>query len=246
VVLSTAYRVGHEVRLPQERSVEVLHIPKTGGSTIIEMLALANASFCFTETGCPAGLVIAGRHFRCGCSTELIGVHERPFGWQTGGTAGSSSTLYVSLVREPKSWLKSAISQQCNGPFKRSDTCVKGNFSEWFMPGAARKFYFSVDNLQLNMLGSIWNASNFLVCTIEGQAHVRRSLEYVLHRQLPTNVVANRANAKQWQTPADFDFLEYESHYRADEQLYRIVSSAQDACVSRFTHPLWQGLAKTV
>ena len=281
--LAAAVDRPHTPQLPHCRDIEVLHIPKTSGISLIFSLAELNASFCFTETGGSGGLISPrGRHLPgnscracppnhilspsasgpAGASAgaaaspplERIGVHERHFG---SAARGRDETLYLAIVREPESWLRSAIAQECNTEYdgrgrlyRHSIECQTQDFLPWYTR-AGSKFYFANANLQAHMLGNIWQAPNYVVCALEQQWRVAALLGHAvgLERPLPA-LRANTAATKPWSLSKNgdgaFNFSRYAHMYQADTALYHHVASAPGGCLHRLTLPRWSALWGTL
>lgn len=256
----------HMEPIPHCREVEVIHIPKTGGVSLIFALHMANASFCYTETGGPSCLWLpecgisrqCGELTRrsdtvpCGCqacgssSLESVGVHERGFGRGFGRgsdvVAANPRVLYISIVREPQSWLRSAISQECNddyGPYSGSLECrgQTSDFLRWYQ--SPQTFYFATDNLQSRMLGNIWSAPNHVVCTLERRAHAVRLIAAALGHHGLHDVVSNVAAQKRYPLPHTFNFSAHAHLYATDAELYERVARA-GGCVWQLTLPRWR------
>ena len=240
--------------LPHCRNVEILHIPKTGGISLILSLAARKTNhsgvpvlapttdFCYTETACclhppcPGGGIWSPHRaatLPCGCSacdaalssrhSEFIGIHERQFGL---ATKMNSQTLYIAIVRQPESWLRSAISQECNDQsvaWRTQQVCASGNFLGWYSSNVS-KYYFTSPNLQSTMLGGIWSAANLLVCTLEKRVVAQRLLEARLGSDMP-HVHTNAAASKRWHVPSSFSYATYAHLYEEDDALYRHVAN---------------------
>ena len=246
--------------LPHCRRVEVIHIPKTSGQSIIAALDSANVPFCYTETYCSGLNPMPGVKRPCGCRPchapypEAIGVHERRFGVVDGGHA---QTLYVSIVRDPTSWLRSAVSHVCvTCPMLLE--CRTGNISAWYTPRdqmkraklcgqwrhAAREFYeqltwFHTSNIQSRFLDGVYKANNWVICTIESR---RAILELLAAAADPGNNILAAENTSRGVLSDKHHVLSanftealaggaYAHLYREDAALYKRVAASPGGCI---------------
>jgi len=260
--------------LPHCRRVELIHIPKTSGQSFITALDAANASFCYTETYCspmPNAPRMHEVRKRCGCSSctdphdhlEDIGVHEERFG---SVRDTNNSILYLAVVREPMSWLRSAVGHVC-GACPDLDACHHGNVSFWYhsqhhvhpptdckaSPYGARNGHsfissigwFHTKDLQSHLLNGLHHARNWVVCTLESREIILRILEVASGRELGSgrNQTHVGTGAGKFGLPSRFDDAlaagGFEHLYRSDMKLYQQVAASPEGCIGRLSEPEW-------
>ena len=249
---------GHAgIALPHCRRVEILHIPKASGQALLSALDQARAPFCYTETWCDrGGLRRIGGSQGCGCKPcseselETIGVHERRFGAGEGSFGrGNPHTLYLSIIREPTSWLKSLVAHTCREePSLRE--CHSGRIDEWYQGphhehSPLHRFFGFVTwyhtlDLQSHLLEGIFAARNWMICTLEQRDTIISVLEVVLGRALPRKLVADAHAFKALPVnfTSDLSAGRYSHLYHADAALYAHVARS-GGCIYRMRN-LWQ------
>ena len=239
--------------LPHCRHVELIHVPKTSGQAILSALDRANVSFCFTETYCnQGGLQRIGGRQPCGCrhcsdsaSLETIGVHERRFGAEIAGY-GNPSTLYLAIVREPISWLKSVVAHTCREEHSLPE-CQTGQVGNWYQglhhrhsaPYRLFSFvtWYHTPDLQSHMLDGVFAAKNWVICTLEHRETIMNVLEVATDSSLSHKMVRNARSSQNHEDlprnfTSDVEAGQYSHLYHMDAALYEHITRA-GGCVHR-------------
>jgi hypothetical protein len=229
----------------------MIHIPKTSGQAVLSALDEARAPFCYTETWCAqGGLARNGGKQGCGCKPcsepsglETIGVHERRFGAGEGSFGGGNPhTLYLSIVREPTSFLKSLVSHTCREePTMRQ--CHTGQIDDWYREPHHRHFphhrffgfvdWFHTPDLQSHLLDGIFAAQNWVICTLEHRSTILDVLEVAANRSLSRTVVD--AHPSKGVPPNFTSYLDagrFAHLYHVDAALYAHISRS-GGCIHR-------------
>ena len=253
--------------------VAFLHIPKCGGTTILTSLKKSSVfgracdlhSFgTFTKFPAQSGVCscanqtcIANARF---VSAELPFSHFRQLVAHA-PVAAVECTLYLSVVRQPRSWFESALSFFCNTPFGRNKNtaCVKntsaqlmrtrGAFhptdptSDWngdYRGFDSPKYFFRHANLQSTMLGDIYFEANWIICPLERLSDaVERLMPLVIASasKAPGSwrvTVANQRSARTRAYTEGVAWSEVARFYALDDALYRRMAGA---CVGNIEEP---------
>ena len=226
--------------LPHCRDVEVIHVPKTGGTALIRSLARADVDVCYSETwiadgGCgalAAGAVCCRRRggwrtapSPCAGRGAGVGVHERAFG----ATAGRAATLYVAVVRRPKDWLRSALAETCATAARGDAACAGADaaaFRKFY--DAPPQYYYRWPNLQAKLVGELFQARNWAVAALERRGVVLAALGAAVGAPLAdARAHARNASGLPWAATFDGAYAStFRDLYHLDEALYAHVARA--------------------
>jgi hypothetical protein len=225
---------------PPER-IAFIHIPKTGGSAVIETLVKAGLPVC------QGGTKLMRLH-ACSCFKECaqwstvavmeIGHNEflHSLMWPSALKAAASRVMWLSIVREPESWFYSAVGQLCvRGHVLWNTSSCKPNATletllsdNWFSEKAP-KYYWQHANLQTTMLSDLSLEHNWAVCALPQLPLAMTAVSRIMNwTQVPTLLKTNEQN---WEMlPAFKRRIPWElvrSFYVVDEAFYARVAPAR-------------------
>jgi hypothetical protein len=231
-------------------NVAVVHIPKSAGSSIAELLSAGMHPSCAEYTG---NLSL------CGCSNERcrarakVAVVEAPFSIIKALLRPvRTKWLWVAVIRRPERWFYSAVGQWCANNGKRSIPC-KPNASittllraSWFNPntgwnrersGAQKgsvKYYFFGPNLQTYFLGSMFLEDAWIVGTLEHGIHALVAAIWSTALN-STPVRLKHVNEEHWPLLKSFKdnvpWTDVKRYYAVDDAFYKHVSRQKGSCI---------------
>ena len=251
----------------------MLHVPKTGGLSMLASLAAAGVPACvwgsgfeFTNCSCRGhkqrsnatdGERPCARRARAAVIEAPLVEARRVLG------ASPEPTLYLAVVRDPRSWFYSSMGQWCAGPGGPGDRGCGANatardVAHWFTRRracrdaephkCAHAKYYQHANLQSWFLEGVFMERNFAVCAMErAYATVRELLATAVRNGSDAEPAALRAahtNANRWPGLATvrdrLPFRHVAPFYFVDAAMHERLASQPGGCLIRLEDEAWR------
>ena len=154
--------------------VAYVHIPKTGGSSLLAYFSDTRGPACNFETVGNFRRLCNCRDPRCRDKTAIAIMETTHV--QMKNYLKGSKMLWVAVIRQPERWFYSAVAQWCGNGGRGTKGCQGDATLEtlleahWFEPltePRSVKKYFWHANFQSRTLGDFFEEESWLVCALE-------------------------------------------------------------------------------